>query len=151
VAGRFLIAFLSAEGAVEMMAQYIAEGLRVAGHEADVRDITEIGDAADLAGYDGYVIGCPTYHLDMPEPMRRFLLIAEGAGLDGKAGGAFSARVHPGGPGGAAALIFWRMESALRMRMTDLGPFDLITDDLFDRPDTMRACQDYGKAMGALV
>ena len=151
MAGRFLIAYLSAEGAVEAMAQYVAEGVRIASHEADVRDIAEIQDAADLAGYDGYVIGRPTYHLDMPEPVRRFLRTAQGAGLAGKAGGAFSARVHPGGPGGAAIPIFEHMESARQMRMTGLGPFDLITGDLFDRPDTMRACHDYGKAMGGMA
>ena len=112
--GRFLIAYLSADGATETMARYIAEGVRIAGHEADVRDITGINDAGDLTGYDGYVLGCPTYHLDIPEPMKRFLLIAERAGLVGKAGGAFSSRVHPGGgAGGAAGLIFDRMESAL--------------------------------------
>jgi len=59
--------------------------------------------------------------------------------------------VHPGGARGAAGLIFDRMESALGMRMTGLGPFDLITGGLFDRPDMMRACQDYGKAMGGLI
>ena len=150
MAGRFLVAYLSSDGATETMAQYIAEGVRIAGHEADLRNISGIGDPKELAGYDGYIFGCPTYHLDMPEPMRRFLRLAEGAGLEGKVGGAFSSRAHPGGGIGAAGLIFDLMETHLKMRMTDLGPFDL-TDDLFDHPDAMRACHDYGKAMGTMV
>jgi flavodoxin len=148
---RVLIVYFSQGGTTESMAGYIAEGVRIAGHDAEVRKISEIRTGADLAGYDGYVFGSPTYYSDIPEAMKEFLLIAESAGLEGKAGGAFSVSAHPGGSRtGTAGIIFDRMESSFRMRMTNLGPFNL-TEDLFDHPDAMRSCHDYGKAMGEML
>jgi flavorubredoxin len=148
---KVLIVYFSVGGATEAMARYIAEGVRIAGHEAEVRKVSEIGEEKDLAGYDGYIFGCPTYHLDVPGPVNTFLSVAAGAGLKGKAGGAFSASGHPGGtPGGAARLLFDRMESLFAMKMTDLGPFNL-TQGLFDHPDGMRACHDYGRAVGEML
>jgi flavodoxin len=148
---KVMIAYFSAGGTTESMAGFIAEGVRIAGHEAEVRKISEIKSKADLAGYDGYVFGCPTYHLDIPEAMKEFLLVAESAGLEGKAGGTFSVSAHPGGSRtGTAGILFDRMESAFGMAMTNLGPFNL-TEDLFDHPDAMRSCHDYGKAIGEML
>jgi flavodoxin len=148
---RVLIVYFSEGGTTESMAEYIAEGIRIAGHDAAVRKISEIKKGADLAGYDGYVFGSPTYYSDIPEAMKEFFLIAESADLEGKAGGAFSVSAHPGGARtGTAGIIFERMEAGFRMRMSNLGPFNL-TEDLFDHPDAMRSCHDYGKAMGEML
>lgn len=148
---KVLIVYFSEGGTAESMAEFIAEGVRIAGHDAEVRKTSEIKSGADLAGYDGYVFGCPTYYSDMPEAMKVLLLAAESADLEGKAGGAFSISAHPGGGrAGVAGILFDRMESGFRMRMTNLGPFNL-TEDLFDHPDTMRSCHDYGKAMGEML
>jgi flavodoxin len=149
---KVLIAYFSQGGATESMAEYIAEGVRIAGYDAEVRKISAIKKGTDLAGYDGYVFGSPTYYSDIPETMKEFLLVAESADLEGKAGGAFSVSAHPGGGGreGTAGILFDRMESVFRMRMTNLGPFNL-TEDLFDHPDAMRSCHDYGKAMGEML
>jgi len=86
---RVLIAYSSATGMTEKMATYIAEGIRFSGHEAVTEKVENIKDATELAGYDGYIFGSPTYSLDVPEPMKAFLLMAEKAGLEGKLGGAF--------------------------------------------------------------
>jgi flavorubredoxin len=63
------------------MASYIAEGIRMSGHDVEQKRISEIKTEKDISGYDGYVFGCPTYHRDMTEGMKRFLFVAHSAGL----------------------------------------------------------------------
>ena len=148
---RILVAYFSRSGTTETMAQYVAEGVRIAGHQAELKQIADVRSEEDLAGYDGLIVGCPTYHLDMPEPLRKFLSVAEKAGLAGKVGGAFSSRTHPSsGGGGAAAQIFELMESRFKMRMTNLGPFEL-EGGLTGREQDMHTCQDYGKSVAAIL
>jgi flavodoxin len=157
--GKVLIVFYGKSGTTETMAQYIAEGIRIAGHEADVKSIGNVRVAKELFGYDGYIFGSATYHLGIPEPFEAFLTLAGRSDLRGKAGGAFSSRAHPSSDEeSVAALIFDRMESGFGMRMTNLGPFDLKQDwleggkqPLIERPEGMRACQDYGKAVGEML
>jgi flavodoxin len=157
--GRVLVVFFGISGTTEMMAQYIAEGLRITGHDAEVKKSAHIRQAMDLFGYDGYVFGSATYHLGIPEPFESFLAIASQSDLRGKVGGAFSSRAHPSGDEkSTAALIFDRMESGFGMRMTSLGPFDLKPDwlegnkpALIDRPEGMHACHDYGRAIGGML
>ncbi len=149
---KVLIAYFSKTGTTETMAQYIAEGVRMVGHDVDLKKIAEIKSEKDLEGYDAYIFGCPTYFLDMPEPFRRFLEIAGKVELKGKIGGAFSSRAHPSsGEGiGAAKTIFETMESRFRMKMTNLGPFDL-QGGLTEKEQDMHTCQDYGKAVAELL
>ena len=148
---RVLVAYYSAGGATEEMAGFIAEGLRIAGCEAEVKKVAEIRTTDDLSDYDGYIFGCPTYHGNLPEAMDHLLLLAGRAGLAGKRGGAFSSTSHPGGSrAGAAGRLFETMEKDLDMKMTDLGPFNL-ADDLFDHPDAMGTCHDYGRAVGEVI
>jgi flavodoxin len=148
---KVLVVYFSNSGTTERMAEYVAEGVRIAGHEANVRKTSEIASVHDLAGYDAYIFGCPTYHLDVPEPFASLLDAAGKAGLQGKAGGAFSTRSHPSsGDGGAAERVFDIMESALGMRMTELGPFD-VKADVVNGPDGARACQEYGKSVARML
>ena len=155
---RVLVAYHSSTGTTKQMAELIAEGVRIAGHEADVRSVLDIKNKDVLTGYDGFIFGCPTYHLDMPEPFKQFLSLAQTAPLAGKVGGAFDCRTHPSsGEGSAAGLIFDIMESGCNMRMTNLGPFDLKPDWLEAKGETVdsfegfRACHDYGRAVGEML
>ena len=148
---KVLVAYMSRTGTTETMAEYIAEGVRIAGHEVDLKKVSEIKSEKELSGYDGYIFGCPTYFLDMPEPFKRFLSVAEKAGLEGKIGGAFSSRTHPSSSeGGAAKSIFELMESQLKMRMTNLGPFEL-EGGLTEKVQDMHTCQDYGKSIAGML
>ena len=148
---KVLVVYFSNSGTTGRMADYVAEGVRIAGHQADVRKTSEIASAQDLAGYDAYIFGCPTYHLDMPESFASLLDAAGKAGLEGKAGGAFSTRSHPSsGDGGAADRVFDLMESGLKMKMTELGPFD-VKEDVVNSPDGMRAGQEYGKGVAGML
>ncbi len=155
---RALIVYVSRTGSTERMAEYIAEGVRIAGHEAEVRNATEIISERDLSGYDAYILGSPTYHLGIPEPLQAVLTLASKTGLIGKVGGAFSCQTHPSSSTtNAASQIFAIMESRLRMRMTDLGPFDLdggllqTTTAVVESTVGMRAGQDYGRSVGEML
>ncbi len=148
---KVLIAYLSQSGNTENMAQYIAEGVRIAGCDAEVKKITDIKSEKELAGYDGYVFGCPTYHLGIPENFQVFLGLAEKANLTGKVGGAFGYRSHPSSGGGdAPTLIFEKMESRLGMKMSNLGGLDM-KGGLFESAEDMHTCQDYGKVIGQML
>ncbi len=138
---KILIAYYSRKEHTEQMAKYIGEGVRIGGCEADVRPISEFKSTKDLQGYDGFVFGCPTYHRDMTDNMKTFLFLADNADLSGKAGGAFGSSTHSGE---APGYIFDTMEYALKMKMTNLGPFKLKEDDITRE---MRSCQDYGRSI----
>ena len=141
---KVLIAYISLNGHTETMAQYVAEGLRIAGHEASVAKISTLKSTDGLKGYAGYIFGSPTFHRDMAEPMKTFLFLARKAGLDGKLGAAFGSYTHSGD---APALIFDTMQYVFKMKMTELGSFNLL-EALVDTTDGNRACQDYGRVFG---
>ncbi len=144
---KVLIAYVSRTGNTEKMAQYIAEGVRMSGHEAVLKKVSDIKKAEDLQGYDAYIFGCPTYHRDMTQSMKTFLFMAQEAGLEGKVGGAFGSYTHSGD---APKYIYETMEYVFKMRMTNLGSFNLIEKNI-ETPDGMRACQDYGRAIGEML
>jgi flavodoxin len=140
---KVLIAYDSRTGKTEKMAETIAEGIRMAGYEADLRKITQIKSEAELQGYDAYIFGSPTYHRDMIGTMKTFLFLAQKANLEGKLGGAFGSYTHSGD---APAIIFDTMEYVFKMKMTSLGSFNL-KEALVEDMEGMRACQDYGKSI----
>jgi flavodoxin len=140
---KVLIAYDSRTGKTEKMAETIAEGIRMAGDEADLRKITQIKSEAELQGYDAYIFGSPTYHRDMIGTMKTFLFLAQKANLEGKLGGAFGSYTHSGD---APAIIFDTMEYVFKMKMTSLGSFNL-KEALVEDVEGMRACQDYGKSI----
>lgn len=139
-----LIAFHSRTGNTETMANYIAEGLRFAGIDVVVKKISAIDNELDIVGYDAYVFGCPTYHKDMTGGMKQFLFKAELANLTGKIGGAFGSHTHSGE---SAPMIFDTMMHVFKMDMTDLGPLNLV-ESMIAGSEGLKACQDYGKALG---
>ena len=141
---RVLIAYVSLTGRTKRMAEYIAEGVRFAGHQAVTSPTSELKTIEDLGGYDGYIFGSPTYHRDMAGPMKNFLFLASTAGLVGKLAGAFGSYTHSGD---APAMIFETMEYVFRMEPFNLGSFNLL-EDRVGTDDGMRACHDYGRTFG---
>ena len=141
---KVLVAYVSRTGKTQKMADYIAEGIRFSGNEAEIKKTTEIKNEKDLEGYDGYVFGCPTYHRDMTAGMKTFLFVAEKLNLVGKMGGAFGSYTHSGE---SAPMVFDTMQYVYKMDMVDLGPLSL-KEAVIDTTDGTRACQDYGKAIG---
>jgi flavodoxin len=147
---KVLIAYFSATGTTEKMAGYIAEGVRFSGQEAVIKRVRDIKDAAELAGYDGYIFGSPTYSLDVPGPVKAFLAMAEKAGLEGKMGGAFGSYTHDVGykhDTYAPAIILNALQNACKMNPFELGAFTL-KEDLVGTSEGMQTCQDYGRNFG---
>lgn len=141
---KVLIAYDSRTGKTEKMAEYIAEGVRISGNEAVLKKINTIKNEKEIQGYDGYLFGSPTYHREMIGSMKTFLFLVQKAQLEGKLGGAFGSYTHSGD---AAKQIFDTMENVFKMKMTDLGSFNLL-EHLVDATEGLRACQDYGRALG---
>jgi flavodoxin len=140
---KVLICYFSRTGKTQQMAEYIAEGIRISGHEVELKKISDIKNEKELMGYDGYVFGAPTYHRAMPGPVETFLFIAQKANLQGKVGGAFGSYTHSGD---APKMIFDTMEYVFKMNVVDLGSFNLL-EHLVEARDGMKACHDYGKAI----
>ncbi len=141
--GKVLITYYSRTGKTERMAEYIAEGVRFSGNSVDIRKLSDIKSEKELEGYDGYILGCPTYHRDMTANMKTFLFLVEKAKLNGKVGGSFGSYTHSGD---APKYIFDTMENVFKMDMTSLGSFNLL-ENLVEGTEGMRACQDYGKSI----
>jgi flavorubredoxin len=141
---KVMIAYVSRTGNTAKMADYIAEGVRFAGVTADIKKVTEIKNAKDLGGYDGYIFGCPTYHKDMTASMKTFLFLAEKANMTGKIGGAFASHTHSGESG---PMIAETMRYVFKMDMVDLGALSL-KQDIVNTDEGLKACQQYGKNLG---
>jgi flavorubredoxin len=90
------------------------------------------------------VFGCPTYHRDMTAGMKTFLFLAEKANLVGKIGGAFGSYTHSGE---SAPMIFDTMLYVFKMDTVDLGALSL-KKAVIGTSEGVKACQDYGKAVG---
>ena len=141
---RILVAYYSRTGLTEKMAAYIAEGVRFSGNDAIVKKITDVKDEKDFEGFDGFIFGCPTYHKDMTANFKTFLFKVQRMALENKLAGAFGSSTHSGE---APKLIFDTMEFVFNMKMTNMGPFDL-REKVVVTTEGIRACQDYGKAIG---
>lgn len=147
---RVLIAYFSSTGTTEKMAGYIAEGVRFSGQEAVVKKMGDIKAATEIAEYEGYIFGSPTYSLDVPEPVKSFLLLAENADLEGKLSGAFGSYTHDVSykhDNYAPAIIFDILQRAGKVKAFELGPFTL-KEEAVDTSEGMKSCQDYGRVFG---
>lgn len=142
---KVLVAYISRTGMTEKMANFIAEGIRMTGKEAVVKKTTEIKKETEMQDFDGYIIGCPTYHRDMTAGMKNFLFLSQKANLVGKMGGAFCSYTHSGESG---PMIYDTMQHVFKMDMVDLGSLNL-KEMVIDTQEGIKACQDYGKAVAA--
>jgi flavodoxin len=147
---RVLIAYYSATGKTEKMAEYIAEGVRFSGHESVVKKIGDIKNAAELAGYDGYIFGSPTYSLSVPKPVKTFLSMAGKVKLEAKMGGAFGTYTHDVSykhDNHAPAIINDILHKEYKMKPFELGAFTL-KEEVVDTSEGMKSCHDYGRVFG---
>jgi len=138
--GKILIVYATRTGETQAIADLIGEGIRLAGHQADVVNVKTIKGEADLAGYDGYVFGSATYHGEMLQAMKTFLFMAEKAQLEGKAGGAFGSF---GWSGEANERIYQTMQNVFKM--------DMVADSLRLKSSNLgggtQMAQEYGRQL----
>ncbi len=137
-----LVAYATRTGETRQIGELVAEGMRFSGIAVDVVDVKNIASEKDLAGYDAYVFGSPTYHGDMLQGMKTFLFLAEKAELKNRVGGAFGSF---GWSGEAAERIFETMKNIFGMDMAD-NPLMLKNSSL---GGGIRMAQDYGRQIAA--
>ena len=139
---RVLVLYHSTYGHLEAMAQAVAEGVREAGAEVDVRRAPEtvpeavargagykldqaapVAEIADLEAYDAIILGAGTRFGRLPSQMAAFLdqaggLWARGA-LTGKVGAAFTATATQ--HGGQETTLFNLITNMLHFGMVIVG------------------------------
>ena len=140
---RILVLYYSSYGHTSQMAEAVAEGVREAGHECDIRRVPEtappeVVEAAGfsanenhtviegpdaLAAYDGLVVGTPTRYGRMTSQMASFWdttggLWMKGA-LVGKVGAAFTSTAAQ--HGGQETTLFSVLTNLLHMGCTIVG------------------------------
>ena len=142
--GTVLIVYTSRVDETKGIAELIAEGVRQAGHDAEIKTCDQIKSENDLTGYDAYVFGSPTYHGQMLPGMKQVLFMAERAELQDKPGGAFGAY---GWDGLANKRIFDTMTYIFKMKMVS-GPLMIKASWVEDGVDTAQA---YGKEVTELI
>jgi len=140
---RILVLYYSSYGHIAKMADAVAEGVRGAGHECEIRRVPETAPAEvakaagfvadhthpaieginDLADYDGLVIGAPTRFGRMPSQMASFLDQAGGLwytdALVGKAAAAFTSTAAQ--HGGQETTLFSILTNLLHFGCTIVG------------------------------
>lgn len=75
-------------GSTEMMAKAVEEGAQNAGADTLLKNIL-VAKADDLKDIDGLILGAPTYHADLFDGMKNFLLKIRDVNLKEKVGSAF--------------------------------------------------------------
>lgn len=143
--GKVLIIYATRSDETKGIAELIGEGVRMAGHEAEVKRSDQIQSEEDIKGYDGYVFGSATYHGEMISAMKQILFLAERADLEGKPGGSFGAY---GWSGEAPVRIFDTMEHIFGMNMTSDGPLMLKASWV---GGGIQAAQGYGKSIAEMI
>lgn len=111
-----LVVCATRTGETQKIGELIAEGLRMAGMEAVVKNVNDIKTENDLKGYAALVLGSATYHGKMMQNMEKVLFLGEKAGLEGTVGGAFGAF---GWSGEAPDRIFATMAHIFKMKMVN--------------------------------
>ena len=139
-----LIVCATRTGETRQIGELIAEGLRIAGAEADVKDVKFIKQQSDFEGYDALVLGSATYHGDMMQPMKTLLFLAENTDLEGKTGGAFGAF---GWSGEAPDRIYDTMKNIFKMDMV-AQPLRLKTSAI---GGGIQMAQDYGREIAGKI
>jgi flavodoxin len=147
---KVLVAYFSSSGKTEEMANYIAEGVRFSGLQAKVISMSEIKNAADITGFDGYLLGSPTFSLDIPAPVKSFLAVMKKVNLAEKLGGAFGPYLHDASyqhGDHAPSLILDELQKEIKLKPFDLGALAL-KEDILGTREGIKACQDYGRVFG---
>lgn len=151
---KILIVYYSETGNTKKMAELIAEGVKEEKVDVVVKDVEDT-NAKELLGYDGIIIGSPTYY-GLPAYQIKKLLdesVAFHGSLEGKIGGAFTSSGNIGG--GNETTIMAIIEAMLIHGMIVKGTSkgDHYGPVSIGKPDARveKQCRDYGKMIASLV
>ena len=111
---KLAVVYDSVTGNTKQAAEWIAEGMRKAGAEAEAFSVDGVDETYILES-KGVVIGCPTYGAAITPRMREWLMKAGKMGLAGKLGGAFSTVQYTHGGGELVIQSILTMEMCFGM------------------------------------
>lgn len=152
---KIAIIYYSRTGNTEKMAHLIAEGV---GMEGGVEvSVSAVGDlpAAKVLGYDGIIVGSPTYYGSMSAEIKKFFddSVSFHGKFNGKVGAAFSSAANVGG--GNETTILDILNAMLIHGMVIQGDpaGDHYGPVSIGAPDSRveRQCRALGKKIAALV
>jgi flavodoxin len=147
---KVMVVYYSVSGKTEEMAEYIAEGIRFNDLQAVVKKMDEIKDAEEMLGFDGYILGSPTFSLDIPNPVKTFLAMLKGVNLEDKLSGAFGPYLHDASyehNGHAPTLILDVLQKENKIKSFNLGGLTL-NENIVETREGIQACHDYGRMFG---
>ena len=147
---KVIVVYYSVSGKTEEMAEYIAEGIRFNDLQAVVKKMDEIRDTEEMFGYDGYILGSPTFSLDIPNPVKTFLAMLKGVNLEGKLSSAFGPYLHDASyehNGHAPTLILDVLQKENKIKSFNLGGLTL-NENIVETREGIQACHDYGRMFG---
>lgn len=137
---KIVIGYASAYGHTKQMAELIAEGIKTESSlNVTIMDVANTSEAelqAELASFDGIIVGSPTINADVVEPVWRFISYLNGITAKGKLASAFG---NYGWSGEAVELLENRLE---RMRLALVQPGLKIRFGLAEADQ--QACREFG-------
>ena len=143
---RLLVFYVSSYGNTERMAHAVARGIREAGADADVLDLTKVDYRAmldDIEAAEGIVVGTCTINGDALEHAWSLLSSMTTIKLKDKLGASFGAF---GWSGEGPLMIAERMKG-LRFRV----PEEPMRVQLVPSEADLKACEEYGKRLVAAL
>jgi len=149
-----LVTYYSRTKHTKKMAEIIADNIGQAGHEVTLAPVADL-NVDDLPGFDGIVLGSPTYYGVMAAPMKEFLdrSVKYHGQLAGKLAGAFASSGNVGG--GNETTVLSLIQALLIHGMLVLGDAegDHYGPVSIGAPDgrAMAECERFGRRFGQFL
>jgi len=151
---KILICYYSRSGNTKKMAYLIQQGVMEEDVEVDTKDVKEVS-VKDLLGYDGIILGSPTYYGGPAAPIKDLLdkSIRYHGKLQDKVGGAFSSSANVGGGNETTVLALLQGLMIHGMVVAGDSEGDHYGPVAIDRPDrrSEKNCIRYGRRVAQLV
>jgi len=95
---KMLVVYYSQSGNTKKMAEAVVEGIKQEAVEADLKSVEAL-EAEELLGYQGIIVGSPTYYGTMAFQLKELFdaSVSFHGRLDGKVGAAFSSSANVAG------------------------------------------------------
>lgn len=151
---RMLVCYYSRSGHTKTMAYKIAEGIRSADVEVDVKKCTEM-QPAELLSYDGIIFGSPTYYGVCAAELKALIdkSVKYHGKLNGKVGGAFASCGILGG--GCETTVAQLLEACLIHGMVVMGDTEgaHYGPVAIEKPTKQveKTCVEYGRRLAELT